>query len=236
MISSSESSSDIPASTGTPRLPRIKGRCSRASAQAVSGAKRSTAAPYFTIRLRTRTPKTARIRIFASTTSTSVFAGSRSATRLLKIVDEFCFADASRCDQCVQLLARLAQSIQIRLLPFAARGDVESHGFTVARDRHGNRGLDVGSQVLTKFANAHSCALHVCVHNDNTHSFQVLSREGHGANGPWQALVPGTISLSGRRLSGDGEAVDLRRPQRPRHVGSATDRSGDRGLRRDSFS
>jgi len=45
--------------------------------------------------------QTARIRIFASTTSTSVFASSRSAPRLLKIVDQFAFADASRGDQCV---------------------------------------------------------------------------------------------------------------------------------------
>jgi hypothetical protein len=66
-------------------------------------------------------PRTARITIFAPTTSTSVFACSRSATRLLEIVDQFVFADSSRGDQCVQLLARLAQSIQIGLLPFSGR-------------------------------------------------------------------------------------------------------------------
>ena len=56
--------------------------------------------PYFTIR-RARTPKTARIRIFASMTSTSAFACSRSATGILKIVDQFVFADSGRGDQCV---------------------------------------------------------------------------------------------------------------------------------------
>jgi hypothetical protein len=55
---------------------------------------------------------------------------SRKRTRLLKIVDQLVFGGSRRGDQCVQLLARLAQSIQIHLLPFPTRGNVKSHGFT----------------------------------------------------------------------------------------------------------
>jgi hypothetical protein len=60
----------IGGATGTLRRARIAGRDSRASSKAVSGAKNSTCAAYLRNKKSTRAPSTARIRIFASRTST----------------------------------------------------------------------------------------------------------------------------------------------------------------------
>lgn len=55
---------------GIPRLSRIAGRCSRASPKTESGARKSTLPAYWVRRSRTLEPRTARIRMFASRTST----------------------------------------------------------------------------------------------------------------------------------------------------------------------
>src|ERR1700693_2742749 len=81
----------IALSSGSPLLVQSCGKCS-ASTNAVSGANRSTSPTYCSINCPTRFPSTARIRMFASSTSDRSATAFLVLPQLLEILHEFILA------------------------------------------------------------------------------------------------------------------------------------------------
>jgi hypothetical protein len=96
--------------------------------------------------------------MFASTTSISVITHAIAAAHFFEVFDQLVFGCSCRRDQRVQLLARSSQGFQIGLLALPAGGDVETHGFAVARYGDRSRRFDM------------LCMRAPCVHKDNTYA------------------------------------------------------------------
>jgi hypothetical protein len=85
------------------RLSRIPGRCSRASAKAVSGAKNRTLAECASRISRTRLPRTARISTFASRITISGADLPAATACFLEIVHQFVFSGSTCREERVEL-------------------------------------------------------------------------------------------------------------------------------------
>src|SRR6476469_6686202 len=121
---------------------------------------------------RTRCPRTARIRMLAS--STSALPGiplllAAGATDLLVLLDEFVLGCTPRCDHGVEFLCGCSHGIDFSLAALLLRRDKEAEGLAVSSDGERFSGLQVTCEVLAELSHAdlfglHSCVL--CVHNN----------------------------------------------------------------------
>ena len=154
------------------RNPRLPGRCSRASAKAVSGA-RSDSRSECTSRIsRTRLPRTARISMFASRITISSSSLSMLATHFLKVVYQFLFAGAACSEKCIQLCGCCPQSSQVYGAFARTGGNVISHGLSVPGNGDRARCLQECCQIFPKLTNTNLLCLHecclVCTHDNTT--------------------------------------------------------------------
>src|ERR1017187_9453460 len=135
----------------------------RASRKAESGAKKSPCPAYLRSSDGTRVPSTARIRIFASSTSTLALLHPAFATQPLEVHHEFLLGCSRRGDQFLHPFTGNAKKPQIGLARLGLGRDVDANGRTMPRDGNRGRRLQIAGEVLPKLANPNFGALHSCV-------------------------------------------------------------------------
>src|ERR1017187_10222438 len=135
-LKASKNSNAFPGSP--PRLMTSRGKCSSASAYAASGTKNDTSSQYVSITSRTRFPRTARMRILASTTRALLgipllLAGSLADTLIL--LHQLVLAGAPGCDHFIQVLRGGAHRFEFGFAASLLRGDVIAECLPVPHDR-----------------------------------------------------------------------------------------------------
>src|SRR5215212_1521369 len=131
MISESEWKYAIKGSGCSWRCFKTGGVRCKASLNALSGATRSELAPYFASISLVRLPRTARMRMFASRTSTSGRFHPLFASHTLEILNEFFFIRSRRLDQGIELLPSYTEGLQICLARLWPRGKIDADGGAV---------------------------------------------------------------------------------------------------------
>src|ERR1017187_6921093 len=161
-LKASKNSNAFPGSP--PRLMTSRGKCSSASAYAASGTKNDTSSQYVSITSRTRFPRTARMRILASTTRALLgipllIAGS--LTDPLIFLHQLVFTGPPGRDHFVQVFRGGAHRLEFGRPASLLCGDVVAKRLSAPHDRQRSARFQIVREFLAEFAHANSNCLHV---------------------------------------------------------------------------
>ena len=179
-----------------------RGEVSRTSSKAVSGARNSICPAYLRRISSTRDPSTARISMFASSTSNTVNAlrDRRSRRSFLKSSHEIFLCCSGRGDQLPHLFAGQTNGFQVGMVRLWLRRDVDPNRGSMPCNGNGRLRFQVAGEVLPKLPNADFIGLHFhhlnCVHNDNTILLHAGKRAGHERAEPYFRFCRAAISSS----------------------------------------
>src|ERR1022692_3306276 len=138
----------------------MMGSSSAASRKAESGATNSPRSVYWRSSHGTRVPSTARIRMFASSTSILALLHAVFAAQPLEVVHEF-FLGRSRCgDQLLHLFAGNPKGLDISLARLGPGRQVDADGRAMPRDGDRRLRFQIAGQVLPKLPNSDPGRLH----------------------------------------------------------------------------